>query len=160
MPFMSRGKRNYKKELQWEHKKTCTKCGEDKGISEFSPRKDRNGKTLSACKSCRAEFYQTKRPKSTRMKHNSREDSLRWNKAKRDERTKKAFILKEDEFNSLVFSEAHRLRKLRNIYTGIVWEVDHIVPLQNNQVCGLHYWGNLQVITQTENRRKHNAFYD
>lgn len=42
--------------------------------------------------------------------------------------------------------------------TGIPHEVDHIVPLKGENVTGLHWHGNLQVITRTENRRKHNRF--
>lgn len=140
--------------------KTCTKCGENKPLTEFSPRADRKDKVLSACKCCRAAFYKAKRPPNTRMKHASRYDSLRWNSAKRIARTKRAFILQHDEFNSFAFSEAYALRGIRKTYTGISWEVDHTVPLQGKTVCGLHYWGNIQVIPKTENRRKHNAFYD
>ncbi len=38
--------------------------------------------------------------------------------------------------------------------TGIWHEVDHIVPLRNKHVCGLHVETNLQVVTRTDNRRK------
>ena len=42
--------------------------------------------------------------------------------------------------------------------TGIKHEVDHIVPLTNDLVCGLHVEHNLRVITLNENRKKHNKF--
>jgi hypothetical protein len=38
--------------------------------------------------------------------------------------------------------------------TGIPHEVDHIIPLQGNEVRGLHVPWNLQVITKSENRHK------
>ena len=38
------------------------------------------------------------------------------------------------------------------------FEIDHIVPLQNEQVCGLHTEHNLQVLSRTANRRKANKF--
>jgi hypothetical protein len=43
-----------------------------------------------------------------------------------------------------------------SIFPG--FEVDHIVPIKHDQVCGLHVLRNLQVITRVENRAKGNKF--
>jgi hypothetical protein len=42
--------------------------------------------------------------------------------------------------------------------TGIRHEVDHIIPLTNKLVCGLHNEFNLQILPMSENRSKNNKF--
>lgn len=51
-----------------------------------------------------------------------------------------------------IYAEAVRL----SCETGIPREVDHIVPLLGENVCGLHVPQNLQILTRTQNRSKGN----
>lgn len=55
-----------------------------------------------------------------------------------------------------IYEEARR----RSTETGIPHEVDHIVPIQGRKVCGLHVENNLQILTKSENIRKHASYDD
>ena len=52
------------------------------------------------------------------------------------------------------YEEARRLTET----TGVKHVVDHIIPLTNRNVCGLHVPANLQVIPELDNLRKFNRF--
>ena len=53
-----------------------------------------------------------------------------------------------------IYTESQHLTET----TGLPRNVDHIIPLVNPDVCGLHVPWNLQILTASDNQRKHNAF--
>lgn len=56
---------------------------------------------------------------------------------------------------SVVYRRAAELRA-----RGFDVEVDHIVPLNHPEVCGLHTVDNLQIISRTRNAQKSNFEYE
>lgn len=60
----------------------------------------------------------------------------------------------EKEKIKSVYKECRR----KTIETGVIHHVDHIIPLVHPLVCGLHVYGNLQILTRVENSRKGNKF--
>lgn len=58
----------------------------------------------------------------------------------------------------LEIKKIHRKCKLKFKETGIEHHVDHIIPIKNDLVCGLHVPWNLQIITGSENQSKLNKF--
>jgi thiol-disulfide isomerase/thioredoxin len=74
-------------------------------------------------------------------------------RAKKRNAVPKWFDSVKDEVQK-IYIEARK----KTIETGIPHEVDHIIPLINDYVCGLHVPNNLQVLTRFENRSKQNKF--
>lgn len=98
-----------------------------------------------------------------------KESSAKWRRNNRDktcEHFHKRRAFKKNatpgwfgEFDKFVVQEAAHLCKLRELATNVKWEIDHIVPLQNPVVCGLHVGANIRVITRRENRSKGNRHW-
>jgi 5-methylcytosine-specific restriction endonuclease McrA len=64
-----------------------------------------------------------------------------------------AWLTKEDHVQ---IQELYEIAQAFKLYTGQQYHVDHIVPLQGKNVCGLHVPWNLQVLEASENIRKSN----
>lgn len=61
--------------------------------------------------------------------------------------------------NEFFMSEAYDIASVRSKVTGTKWQVDHVVPLQSDMVCGLHWEGNFAVIPAKANSSKGNRHW-
>ena len=62
--------------------------------------------------------------------------------------------LTEDDLD--VIKWLYEMAEYRSKTTNVKHHVDHIIPLQGEEVCGLHAWWNLQVIPAVDNMSKSN----
>lgn len=154
--------------------KSCTICKVSKSLDLFNKRGGQEKGYRSFCKTCQADkdakrYNPEKRRQQYLSKHDEEKelrkeyysrnkDKYYINKTNRRAQALKATPLWFDEFDSFVLSEAYSLCRSRLECTGLKWEVDHIVPLQGENVCGLHWHKNWRVITQFDNRSKGNRY--
>ena len=57
------------------------------------------------------------------------------------------------------WSEADLIKIVYEKAGDMGFDVDHVVPLRSKVVCGLHVWGNLQLLSQSENSKKGNRHW-
>lgn len=113
------------------------------------------------------EYRKTESGKEARKRERSNYQSKPEVKASRAARQRlrealknKSAILVGDEWNDFVIEEMYQMCKTREIETGVKWQVDHLVPLNGREVCGMHVWYNLQLLTALDNVRKSNKLLE
>lgn len=132
--------------------KKCSSCEELLHISNFCKRKDTKHGYCARCRLCESirhkEYYQ------------ENIDKFRAADVRRRTGVKKAIPAWYSELDELVLQEMHDLAKLRKDALGIQYHIDHIIPLKNDLVCGLHWHKNWQLITAEENLSKSNKLLE
>ena len=72
--------------------------------------------------------------------------------------SKRCYSWNDNEFNKLFIKEIYDKCRRMSLITGVAHQVDHIIPIQHSNVCGLHYYKNLQILTAYDNQLKNNSF--
>jgi len=78
--------------------------------------------------------------------------------AARKRRIRQAVPIWVDKEHKKRIKEIYELADIRTRLFGYSWHVDHIIPIQGKNVCGLHVAENLRVIIGTENISKKNKY--
>jgi hypothetical protein len=145
--------------------KKCSSCKKILDLFMFPVMKKNKDGLDYRCKPCAAEYKQkwaennrdrTKAAKD-RWKQNHRDKHLEQSKNNKMIRAKRVPKWIDAEERWLI-NEAYSLARLRTKLFGFKWHVDHIIPLRNKNVCGLHTIMNLQVIPANDNLCKSNKF--
>lgn len=165
-----------------EATKLCPKCNKTLPTTSFFKNKSRYDGLQGYCKQCKctrdrqydAEHRDkingaARQRRSTGDTRQAHLDALKKYRAKSQSiRTKlqmarKSAKLKRTpawltEFDLLKIKCLYQLAAMRNRESDQSWHVDHIIPLQGANVCGLHVPGNLRVIPAIDNMRKSNQY--
>jgi 5-methylcytosine-specific restriction endonuclease McrA len=164
--------------------KTCVKCGEIKPFTDFHRRADSKDGFHSYCKPCnKAHVAAWQLTPTGKAKHyavatawqadNKASHALTVNRYQNTTRGKVKLRAAWAKYHAskiqatpawLTSSHLEEIESFYALAKELQWltsdtlEVDHIVPLQGDNVCGLHVPWNLQVLAATLNRRKGNRF--
>lgn len=152
--------------------KKCNECGEVLGVSHFAKRiKSKDGfqhKCKSCCKALNADWYKSNKQWVSEKNKRQRLKDLQAYKNR---------LAKYAKENLPAYRARNALRYAAKVRATPVWaefdlikivyekahalgfEVDHIVPIKSDLVCGLHVWANLQLLSESENCKKKNLFW-
>ena len=102
--------------------------------------------------------YKTVNPDVDKIYKKQNKSLVNFTNAKRRANTKNRTPDWLTEFDKLKIKCYYQVAAMRSQSSGQKWHVDHIIPLQGKNVCGLHVPNNLQIIPAIENMRKNNHY--
>lgn len=163
--------------------KKCYSCLETKDLTCFYKHKGMKDGHLNLCKAC----HYAKVKENRKANPNSRKEEWARHRIKNGLKTREEYFQyrKENavgqkirskryshkrrlqtnnyvftEFDEFVQTEAYILIGLREKSTNIKWNLDHIIPLNYKEACGLHTAFNFQVVPASWNFKKGNRNMD
>lgn len=153
--------------------KVCSCCGSEKAHSEFTLKR---GKPNAQCKTCKYEkdrLYREQNKDKTALRNTRYWEQIKGTEKQRDLNSSKCQTYRKSHPEKFRYYATNRralklnatpkwanLDKIYEIYLKCPqgYEVDHVIPLKNDIVCGLHVEANLQYLPREKNRQKSNTF--
>ena len=142
--------------------KECTKCKVVKPLDAFSKRKNSEDGLRYFCKQCSSEcakkHYLANKERIKAGERSYRKSNIGKCNAKNAKRRASRLQATPKWANLKQIEGTYKLAQYLTEEHGRQIHVDHIVPLQNPLVCGLHVEDNLQLLYADENLSKSNKF--
>ena len=159
--------------------KKCTCCGEFKSQHEYGKNKSKADGLHDSCKSCKnnmaRDLYKREKPKilsSNKAWRDSNKDkvikrSRRYYKDNKQDFIARAATRRATKLTATIPLSQEDKDKIKEFYwlakdlravSGEEYHVDHIVPLQGKNICGLHVPWNLQILPADINLSKGNRY--
>lgn len=165
--------------------KICNVCKVEKSLQEFYKHKEGKYGTRPDCKIC---FNSNSKRKNSsklyKLSEKGKESCNRYNKSDKHKKSikkyRKSIKGRAQKAHDMVKYRASVIRatpkwlsekelmeikklyleaaRLNSIYGNRAYHVDHIIPLNGKNICGLHVRSNLQILTFEENVRKSNKY--
>ena len=138
--------------------KTCTKCKIEQSIDMFGKRKERPSGYRSYCKTCQSVMNKEYASKAGPRKGPERDAAYKryYETHKHKFYVQRAKRRASEKLAVPPWAEHDLIKTLYAKAMELGFEVDHIVPLNSDIVCGLHCWHNLQLLDMSINRSKGN----
>ena len=172
--------------LEIKVKRRCKKCEEEKSLVEFTKNKNCKYGREYTCREC-ASTRKLKWSHANPDQHKDNQLTWRKNNKKRYRASQAKWNARNKEYTAARVKRYRKAnpgwmaaqcakRRASKLKATPSWAnlssietfyrdahaqgkvVDHIIPLQNKIVCGLHVETNLQLLTSSENSRKGNKF--
>jgi len=161
--------------------KTCKWCDTAKPIEEFHKHSGMKDGRLNKCRTCVKEAvdeWRVANPGCRAKEHarNAERKGIRTRQEWREDVSKNAIGRKAsankyahkrrgqtgdvDELTEFALEEMTSLAEARETATGFKWHIDHIVPLNHKDACGLHHYTNLKLVPASFNVRKGNRSFE
>lgn len=138
--------------------KHCKFCDRTLTTDNFCYHPRSKDKLNNKCRECQSEYrrarYQKTRQRELEQMQEWR-DSGKKAEANARRRTAERRVYGDKDAVDFVYYAAAVLKR---VYGNPGPQVDHIVPLINGKVCGLHTANNLQLLSGGDNRRKKNKW--